>query len=142
MTAKTGISIRFRLTLSAGAMLTIWLLGSVLTAQQPLAPTSDKVFKNVQVLKGIPVDDFMGTMGIMCAALGFDCSDCHAGAGTVKVDWAADTPKKIRARGMVSMMAAINRANFGGRQVVTCWTCHHGRDRPATTPTLEYMYGP
>jgi len=142
MTAKTGISIRFRLTLSAGAMLTIWLLGSVLTAQQPLAPTSDKVFKNVQVLKGIPVDDFMGTMGIMCAALGFDCSDCHANAGTVKVDWSADTPKKQMARRMVVMMQAINRDNFSGRQMVTCWSCHHGRDHPATTPTLEYMYGP
>jgi hypothetical protein len=100
------------------------------------------VFKNVQVMKGIPVDDFMGTMGIMCAALGFDCSDCHTGAGTEKVDWAADTPKKVRARKMVQMMTAINRDNFSGRQMVTCWSCHHGRDRPATTPTLEYMYGP
>ncbi|HKE25963.1 MAG TPA: photosynthetic reaction center cytochrome c subunit family protein [Bryobacteraceae bacterium] len=142
MTANTGLSIRFRLTVSAGAMLTIWLLGSALTAQQPVAPTSDKVFKNVQVLKGIPVDDFMGTMGIMCAALGFDCSDCHANAGTVKVDWSADTPKKQMARRMVVMMQAINRDNFSGRQMVSCWSCHHGRDHPATTPTLEYMYGP
>jgi hypothetical protein len=94
------------------------------------------------VLKGIPVDDFMGTMGIMCAALGFDCSDCHTAAGTEKVDWAADTPKKVRARKMVEMMTAINRDNFAGRQVVTCWSCHHGRDRPATTPTMEHMYGP
>ncbi|HKD08261.1 MAG TPA: photosynthetic reaction center cytochrome c subunit family protein [Bryobacteraceae bacterium] len=128
------------------AFCAVWFAGGALESQPPArkAPggMSEQVFKNIQVLKGIPVDDFMGTMGIMCAALGFDCSDCHAGAGTVKVDWAADTPKKIRARGMVSMMAAINRANFGGRQVVTCWTCHHGRDRPATTPTLEYMYGP
>lgn len=112
------------------------------TAAPPVQTTSDKVFKNVQVLRAIPVDDFMGTMGIMCAALGFDCSDCHTNAGTEKVDWAADTPKKIRARGMVTMMASINRENFSGRQMVTCWTCHHGRDHPATTPTLEYMYGP
>jgi len=103
---------------------------------------SDQVFKNVRVLKGIPVDDFMGTMGIMCAALGFDCSDCHEGAGTVKVDWEAETAKKARARQMVQMMTAINRDNFGGRQMVTCWSCHHGRDRPSTTPSLEYIYGP
>jgi photosynthetic reaction center cytochrome c subunit len=123
-----------------------WLLGSAFAAPQTGSPstqlTSDHVFKNVQVMKGIPVDDFMGTMGIMCAALGFDCSDCHTGAGTEKVDWAADTPKKVRARKMVEMMTAINRDNFSGRQMVTCWSCHHGRDRPATTPTLEYMYGP
>lgn len=123
-----------------------WLLGSAFAAPQAQAPaaqpTSEQVFKNIQVLKGIPVDDFMGTMGIMCAALGFDCSDCHTNAGTEKVDWAADTAKKIRARKMVTMMTAINKDNFSGRQMVTCWSCHHGRDRPATTPTLEYMYGP
>ena len=33
------------------------------------------------------------------------------------------------------MMAAINKDNFNGRQVVTCWTCHRGRDRPVVTPT-------
>src|SRR5579883_3153679 len=123
----------------------LWVLGNAFAAPQSAPagqPVSDRVFKNIQVLKGIPVDDFMGTMGIMCAALGFDCSDCHEGAGTVKVDWAADTPKKVRARRMVQMMEAINRDNFSGRQMVTCWSCHHGRDHPATTPTLEYMYGP
>src|SRR5205085_8744751 len=99
---------------------------------------AEQAFKNVQALKGISVDDFMGTMGIMCASLGFDCADCHDEAGTEKVDWAADTPKKVRARGMVRMMRAINRDSFSGRQVVTCWTCHHGRDRPSTTPTMEH----
>ena len=135
---------RFRLAIAVTAAAGVWLAGSALPAQQaaPSGPTSEKVFKNVQVLKDIPVDDFLGSMGIMCAALGFDCSDCHTGAGTVKVDWAADTPKKRTARRMIQMMTAINRDNFSGRQMVTCWSCHHGRDRPATTPTLEYMYGP
>lgn len=122
----------------------VWLFGSALAApQDPAAEkTSERVFKNIQVMKGVPVDDFLGSMGIMCAALGFDCSDCHTGAGTEKVDWAADTPGKVRARIMVQMMQAINRDNFAGRQMVTCWSCHHGRDHPATTPTLEYQYGP
>ena len=122
------------------------LLGIVFAAAQADSQasqgTSEKVFKNVQVLKGIPVDDFMGTMGIMCAALGFDCSECHTGAGTEKVDWAADTPRKLMARKMVRMVTAINHDNFSGRQMVTCWSCHHGRDRPATTPALENVYGP
>ncbi|HTS60735.1 MAG TPA: photosynthetic reaction center cytochrome c subunit family protein [Candidatus Acidoferrales bacterium] len=135
-----------RLIVAFAGMTAVWLIGTALAAPQPASQTaqntSDKVFKNVQVLKGIPLDDFMGTMGIMCAALGFDCSDCHTGAGTEKVDWAADTPKKVMARGMVRMMTAINRDNFQGRQMVTCWSCHHGRDRPSTTPSLEFMYGP
>jgi hypothetical protein len=134
------------LAFAIAVMAAIWLLGNALAAPQAPSPapekTSDKVFKNVQVLKGVPVDDFMGTMGIMCAALGFDCSDCHNAAGTEKVDWAADTPRKIRARRMVEMMTAINRDNFSGRQMVTCWSCHHGRDRPSTTPAMDHIYGP
>jgi photosynthetic reaction center cytochrome c subunit len=111
-------------------------------ASQPKQQTSDEVFKNIQVLKGIPLDDFMGTMGVMSAAVGFDCSECHLGAGTERVDWAADTQKKVIARKMVTMVATINRENFSGRQMVTCWSCHHGRDHPATTPALESVYGP
>ncbi len=105
------------------------------------ALTSEQAFKNVQALKGIPVDDFLGTMGIMSAALGFDCSECHTGAGTDKVDWAFDTPRKRTARRMVEMVSTLNRTNFGGRQLVTCWTCHRGRDRPMVTPAMETVYG-
>jgi hypothetical protein len=49
---------------------------------------SDQAFKNVQVLKGLPLDDFMGTMGVMTGSLSFDCSECHTGAGTDQVNWA------------------------------------------------------
>src|ERR1700736_2870469 len=120
-------------------------LGLTVVARQAAAQTkprlSEQVFKNIQALKGIAVDDFMGTMGIMSAALGFDCQECHDAAGTDRVNWAADTPRKVTARKMVNMVTAINRENFQGRQVVTCWTCHRGRDRPVTTPSLEIVYG-
>jgi photosynthetic reaction center cytochrome c subunit len=105
------------------------------------ARTSDQVFKNVQALKGISVDDFIGTMGIMSAALGYDCSECHVGAGTAQVSWETDTPRKRTARRMVEMVTTINRSNFGGRQVVTCWTCHRGRPQPLVTPPMEFVYG-
>ncbi len=111
------------------------------TASQDKPLLSDQVFKNIQVLKGIPVDDFMETMGIMCASLQFDCSDCHTNAGTEKVDWAADTPRKRMARTMVNMVTNINKENFGGRQLVTCWTCHRNRDRPLVTPVMDVIYG-
>jgi photosynthetic reaction center cytochrome c subunit len=106
--------------------------------QKPLL--AEQVFKNIQALKGISVDDFMQTMGIMTASLQFDCSDCHENAGTDKVNWAADTPRKITARMMVNMVQTINKNNFQGRQVVTCWTCHRNRDKPLTTPTMEAIY--
>lgn len=144
-----------KLILSLAILTILWSSGSALIAQKAAPPktasakpavaikqpTSEQVFKNIQVLKGISVDDFLGTMGIMSAALGIDCSECHSGAGTVKVDWAADTPRKLIARRMVTMMNAINRDNFSNRQKVTCWSCHHGRDHPSTTPTLEAVYG-
>jgi hypothetical protein len=106
--------------------------------------TAGEVFKNVttSTLKGITVDDFMGSMGVMSAALGFDCADCHTGAGTDKVNWEIDTPRKRTARKMVEMVAVINRTNFGGAQMVTCYTCHHGKDRPPTTIALDTLYGP
>jgi photosynthetic reaction center cytochrome c subunit len=120
--------------------LSVAVAGLVSAQEKP--QTSDQVFKNIQVLKGIPVDDFMDTMGLMSASVGFDCSECHIGAGTDKVNWAADNGPKIIARKMVTMVANINRDNFQGRQVVTCWSCHHGRDRPSTTPAMEVVYGP
>src|SRR5262249_50675324 len=94
------------------------------------------------VMKGVAVDDFMGSMGVMCAALGFDCSDWHTGAGTEKVDWAAATPKKARGRQMGQMMTGNKPDNFGGPHDGNRWRCHHGRDHPSMTPTLEHMYGP
>jgi photosynthetic reaction center cytochrome c subunit len=136
-----------RLSVAAAVMVMLWLAGGAVPkaraqAQgQAKSQKAEDTFKNVQVLKGISVDDFMGTMGIMSAAVGFDCSECHIGAGTDKVDWAADSQKKIVARKMVTMVTAINRDNFGGRQMVTCWSCHHGRDKPSTTPALEVVYG-
>src|SRR4029079_3190675 len=26
--------------------------------------------------------------------------------------------------------------------VVTCWTCHRGRDRPLVTPSIDFVYSP
>jgi hypothetical protein len=45
------------------------------------------------------------------------------------------------ARKMVNMVTAINKDNFQGRQVVTCWTCHRNRDKPLVTPTMATLYG-
>lgn len=102
---------------------------------------AEQVFKNVRALRGISVDDFLGTMGLMVAALQSDCAGCHLNAGTDEVDWAADNPIKVKARAMVNMVANINKNNFGGRQVVTCWTCHRNRDKPLVTPSMATIYG-
>ena len=79
-------------------------------------------------------------MGVIADDLGLDCADCHPNAGTDQVDWVIDTTRKRTARRMVEMVATINRTNFAGVQKVTCWTCHHGRDVPASTIALDNLY--
>src|SRR5208283_6105440 len=112
-----------------GAALTFG--GMVFAQSQTQAPPkpqmADDVFKNIQVLKGLTVDDFMGTMGLFSAALNVCCGDCHTGAGGDNAKWDDDSPpRKKAARRMVEVMNKVNRDNFGGAQVVTCWTCHRG----------------
>ena len=105
--------------------------------------TAGEFFKNVttSTLKGLSPSDFLGAMGVMTAAVGYDCSNCHPGAGTDNFDWVSDRiPQKKTARRMVEMVAAINRQNFGGAQMVTCWTCHHGLDLPTTSIALDKLY--
>ena len=101
---------------------------------------AEDVFKNVQVLRGIPVNDFMGTMGIFSAALGMSCEDCHRSGDASWANYATDSPRKQMARAMVVMMATINKTHFGGRQAITCFSCHRGTDRPKLTPDLALLY--
>ena len=101
---------------------------------------SEQAFKNITELKGIPVDEFMGTMGLFSAALSVCCGDCHTGAGTSNPKWEADPPRKVAARRMIEMVNKINKESFNGRQVVTCWTCHRGAQSPAQTPPIDSIY--
>src|SRR5215813_5108964 len=110
--------------------------------QQVKAPMSEEVFKNVSVLKGIPVDEFMSTMGMFAAAVSLNCIDCHVPESVQNLaKFADDTPIKQTARRMVLMVNALNKTNFGGRPVVTCWTCHRGEAGAAKgVPNLTVQY--
>ena len=106
-------------------------------------PTADQVFKSVKVLKGLPVDQFMATMGFISASLGETCTDCHAAeSGGSWEKYADETKQKQTARSMIVMMNAINKAYFGGRREITCYSCHRGVERPKVTPSLVDLYGP
>jgi hypothetical protein len=112
-------------------------------AADPNVQLSDNVFKNVQVLKGIPVDEFMDVMGMFSSSLGYDCSSCHS--DEIHIDRAAfavTTPAITRARGMVAMTANLNRMYFGGQPRITCFTCHRGNYRPENIPSLALQYAP
>src|SRR5947207_160815 len=123
-----SLSAGLGLVLSAG----VQNRGAVPAAAAPPAQANFKkageVFKNVttSTLKELSTDDFIAAMGVITAALGYDCADCHVGAGSDKADFVIDTiPQKRTARRMIEMVANINRTNFNGIQRVTCWTCHH-----------------
>src|SRR6266849_7570000 len=108
-------------------------------AQQERPPMADEVFKNIQVLRGLTVVQFMGTMGFIAAALSMNCSECHDTSSTAA--FALDNPRKQMARRMIVMMNALNKTNFGGRRAVTCYSCHRGDSRPRVTPRLAEQYG-
>src|SRR5712671_2446248 len=88
---------------------------------------AEDIFKNIQVLRGIPVDEFMGTMGFISAATSLNCTDCHVpdAIGNWEL-YKDDTPLKQKTRMMILMVRAINQTNFGGKREVTCYTCHRG----------------
>ena len=76
--------------------------GQAGTEQKP--QMSEEAFKNVQVLRGVSVDQFLGTMGFFAASLSLNCTDCHtAESGGSWARYADDTPLKNTARRMVVM---------------------------------------
>src|SRR6266481_867736 len=110
-------------------------------AQQPRPQMAEEVFKNVQILKGIPVDEFMDTMGMFASSLSLNCIDCHVAESVDKWERFADeTPLKRTARTMLLMVNAINKEHFKGVRSLSCYTCHRGDLRPKVVPSLIVQY--
>ena len=106
-------------------------------------PMAETVFKNVLVLKGIPVDEFIDTMGMFAAATAKDCTGCHSPEildGRAEA-FAIPTPMIQKARMMIGMMNAINRNYFRGQKRVTCATCHANSSAPENVPNMAIQYG-
>src|SRR5712691_4028533 len=113
-----------RTILSAAAIAAACLL-NVATArgQAEKPPMAEEVFKNVQLLRGIPVKEFMGTMGFFAASTGMNCTECHGDeSGTDWAKYAVDTDRKVITRRMITMVGTLNQMYFGGRRVVSCVT--------------------
>ena len=101
-------------------------------AQSATAGMAEEVYKNIQVLNGIPADQVIPTMRYFETALGVGCNHCHVAEREL------DTNNRKRiARNMIKMTAAINKDAFGGRREVTCFTCHRGSVRPVGMPTFH-----
>ena len=113
--------------------------GQTESARKPLM--AEQYFKNVQVLRGISVKEFMDTMGFFAASLGENCTFCHVEeSGGDWSKYADDNANKQTARKMILMMTAINKSYFGGRRMLTCYSCHRGGETPRVTPNLAEQY--
>jgi photosynthetic reaction center cytochrome c subunit len=106
------------------------------------------VYKNVQVLKDLPVTEFTRLMASMTTwvAPTQGCTYCHVDANNLASD---DIYTKKVSRRMLQMVLDINTnykthvASSGptGANGVTCYTCHRGQPVPAniwfTNPTTD-----
>ena len=140
-----------RVILGAAAAFVACVTGAVVQGQAAPAQAAggqapqmaEQVFKDIQVLKGITVDEFMDTMGMFAAATTKDCTGCHAPeilSGSREA-FAVSTPMIQRARQMTVMMNTINRNFFGNQKRVTCYTCHSAQNFPQRVPNLAIQYG-
>jgi photosynthetic reaction center cytochrome c subunit len=98
----------------------------------PESKTAEQVYKNITQLKSTPAEQLMPAMQVISSSLGVECSFCHV-AGKAELD---DKPAKKTAREMMALVASINAGSFGGRQQVSCYSCHHGVANPASVPPV------
>jgi photosynthetic reaction center cytochrome c subunit len=94
---------------------------------------AEQVYKNIQVLKGVPADQLIPAMQFITASLGVQCDFCHRENAFEK----DDNENKQTARKMMRMMFAINQANFDGHRAVTCYSCHRGAHKPVNVPVIS-----
>src|SRR5580765_8603169 len=84
-----------------GVFGTVWASGQAAPQEKPLL--AEQVFKNVQVLRGMSVNEFMETMGFFAASLNANCTTCHGqDSGGSWDSYASDKiPQKQTARRMI-----------------------------------------
>ncbi len=117
----------------------ILMIGVAATTVQDKKPKP-----NLKVLpKDISHEELEKIMKGFNVSLGVKCNHCHAPSKTnpKKLDFSSDEkPEKDVARGMMRMTAKINKKYFNyveeGKTVVTCITCHNGKEHPESKITL------
>jgi len=99
---------------------------------------AEEVYKNIQVLKGMPAGELRNVMQFMRASLNVSCAFCHVHNETDHTwNWESDSiEEKNVTRKMIEMVKSINTAHFEGNNAVTCYTCHNGNEHPMRTPPL------
>jgi hypothetical protein len=97
----------------------------------PQEKTAEQVYKNIQVLKGVPASQLDADMAFISGSLGVRCNYCHV--NPFEKD---DKPTKQTARQMILMVFGLNKGSFNGQGAVSCYTCHRGQTRPLSVPAV------
>jgi hypothetical protein len=126
------------------------VLGLVFVVTISLAFTrDDSPYKNLKILpKNITKEQMDSVMHHFTNSLNVHCNFCHVRNETTKQwDFASDDNKhKLIARDMMTMMDKINdkyfnvtgaKRNLDTKLMVTCYTCHNGKEEPAVHPPLR-----
>ena len=141
MTLGSTRTFAIAIALATASLISVSAAQTASQGAAPKVPLAGDVFKNVMLFRGIPVDTFFETMGMFANSMGNDCTFCHASEAVFdKSKFAQSTPRILKARQMIVMMNGINKQYFGGRNRVTCFTCHGGSDRPRAEPDLALQY--
>jgi photosynthetic reaction center cytochrome c subunit len=109
-----------------------------MAAEPDMSKPAEEVYKNIQVLKGVPASQIIPAMEFITSSLGVGCEHCHVRG---KFDADDKKPKKI-ARLMMKMMFAINQNNFDGHRQITCYSCHRGALKPVSIPLIAGAAAP
>lgn len=99
--------------------------------------TAEQVYKNIQVLDGLPASELDGVMYFMSASLGVGCTHCHTNP------WDSDAKSaKLAARKMIVMTRNLNKESFSGNPAITCYTCHRGQHNTEPVPPADLATTP
>ena len=101
------------------------------------AKTAEQVYKNIQVLNGLPASELDGVMSFMSAAMGVSCTYCHTNP------WESDTKSaKLATRKMIVLTRNLNKESFSGNPAITCYTCHRGQHNTQPHPPIDLAVNP
>ena len=124
--------------------LIISLLTAIVIISVAFSAPPEVRYKNLKVLPKNTTKAQMDTiMNHFSRSLGVRCNFCHirANDGTTNMNFASDSNNhKIIARNMMKMTNKLNKKYFkdGGKEkgapLVTCYSCHNGKEEPATIP--------
>jgi hypothetical protein len=102
---------------------------------QPSSKKAEETYSNIEVLKGIPVDQVPVVMGMFSRFLGVPCTHCHMEGAMDRGDKAAfaKARRMFRMRDWIAQNAKVES---------TCWTCHRGHAVPEAGPKSDTSLWP